>query len=474
MSREFDEKTAVELKSLIVQRQVSPVDIVTRSIERMHEVEPVLNNFVTMTEDLAIEAAREAERKLMAGEPLGLLHGLPISIKDLIAVKDVRFTLGSQATESNVATLDAPSVERVKHEGAAIIGKTTTSEFGCKPVGDSPVTGITRNPWNLDKTPGGSSCGAVASVATGVTPFALGTDGGGSVRIPSFFTGLFAIKAQFSRVPIFPTSATPTLAHVGPIGRTVRDVALLLQAIAGFDRRDPFSVAGEVPDFLAACERPIEGMRIAWSPTLGYAEPQAEVVEICARAVRVFEELGCQVDLVETVMDRNPSDLWMAEFYAGVGTQLKDTLQHKAEILDPAVVDVLSGALDQTIEEYYAKVFARYEFREQMRAFMENYDLLATPTLPVPAFDVGLNVPPQLPGANMISWVAYTYPFNLTGAPAASMPVGFTSEGLPIGLQLVSKTNGEEDIFRAAAVFEEARPWADKRPILPQVEAPRS
>ena len=459
-------KSAIELRELVVSKAVSPVELLEHSLARRDEVDPALNCFVTRMDDSAFDYAKAAERAIMEGEEPGLLHGLPISIKDLIAVGGVRLTFGSKPMENNIAAVDAPSVRQARRQGAVVIGKSTTSEFGCKPVGDSLVTGITRNPWNLKKTPGGSSCGAVASVATGVTPFALGTDGGGSVRIPCSLTGLFGIKAHFGRVPIFPVSATPTLAHVGPIARTVRDAALLLSAVSEYDRRDPFAVAGEIPDFLGACDLPVQGMRIAWSPTLGYAEPLPEIVGICEKAVRVFEELGCIVDEIETVMDGDPSDMWMAEFYAGVGTRLKDVLTNSPDQLDPAVADVLDGALDQTLEEYYTQVFRRYEFRERLRQFLESYDLLVTPTLPVAAFDVGLNTPPELPGANIISWVAYTYPFNLTGNPGASLPVGFTGDGLPVGLQVISRAISEVDIFRAAAAFETARPWADRIPPI--------
>lgn len=464
----FAYMTAIELKDRIARKVVSPVEVVQDALGRMEALEPTLNCFVEPTPDLAMNAARAAEQAVTAGEPLGLLHGLPISIKDLITVGGVRCTFGSKAMAENVAAMDAPSVERVKAQGGCIIGKSTTSEFGCKAVGDSPLTGVTPNAWNLAKTPGGSSCGAASSVAAGVTPFALGTDGGGSVRIPSSLTGLFGIKAQFARVPVYPPSATPTLAHVGPMARTVRDVALLLTAVAGHDRRDPFGVAEPVPDFVAACDQPVKGMRLAWSPTLGYAKPSAEVLKITEDAVKVFEDLGCTVELIENVMEGDPVDLWMAEFYAGVGTRLKDAIANTPDQLDPAVVDVLANALDQSLDEYYGKVFARYDFREKMRVFFEDYDLLLTPTLPVPAFDVGLNVPPELPDRNIVSWVYYTYPFNLTGQPAASIPAGWTEDGLPVGLQMISRINRETDIFRAAAAFEAARPWADRRPALEQ------
>lgn len=307
-------KSALELLALIRMRQVSPVEVVEASLARIESTQPVLNAFVTVTPEIALAAARSAEREVMAGQPLRALHGLPISVKDLIALDGVALTFGSRTMKNNIANADAPSVERVKAAGACIVGKTTTTEFGCKVAGDSPLTEITRNPWNLDKTPGGSSSGAAASVAAGVTPFALATDAGGSIREPCAFTGLFGIKPQFARVPVFPPSAAPTLAHVGPLARTVRDAALLLTVIAGHDRRDPFSVAEPVPPFLDACERPVEGMRIAWSPALGYAKPSREVLAIAGQAVAEFESLGCEVDLVEKVMDEDPAQLWTAEF----------------------------------------------------------------------------------------------------------------------------------------------------------------
>jgi Asp-tRNA(Asn)/Glu-tRNA(Gln) amidotransferase A subunit family amidase len=460
---DFAYMTALELRRLIRTRQVSPVEVAECTLQRAQASQSSLNAFVTITPELALEAARRAERMVMSGNDGGFLTGLPLSIKDLTAVKGIRFTSGSRTLADFVAPLDSPASERVKAHGAVIIGKTTTTEFGCKGSSNSPLTGETRNPWNLQKTTGGSSAGAGASVAAGLTPFALGTDGGGSIRIPSSFCGLFGIKAQFGRIPVFPVAATPTLAHVGPMARTVRDAALLLTALSGFDARDPASVAAEVPDYLGACDLEPSGLRIAWSPTLGYARPTREVVEIVGNAARVFEELGCTVELVEKVFD-DPIDLWMAEFYAGVGTRLKTTLAEQRELIDPAVAAVLDKALDQTIEEYYGRVFARYEFRENLRRFFDKFDLLLTPTTPVVAFDLGYDIPPELDGANIVSWVAYTYPVNLCGLPAASVPCGFSKAGLPVGLHIVSGPLGETDILRAAAAFEAARPWADKRP----------
>lgn len=462
---EFAFMPALEMRTLIQSKQVSPVEIAELTLRRIEETQSSLNAFVTITPELALDAARKAEQAIMSGEDRGLLTGIPLSIKDLTAVKDVRFTSGSRTLSDFIAPLDSPTSERVKAHGASIVGKTTTTEFGCKGSSNSPLTGETRNPWNLDKTTGGSSAGAGASVAAGLTPFALGTDGGGSIRIPSSLCGLFGIKAQFGRVPVFPVAATPTLAHVGPMARTVRDAALLLTAISGFDARDPASVAAEVPNYLAACERPPNGLRIAWSATLGYARPTREVVEIASAAASVFEGLGCTVEMVESVFD-DPIELWMAEFYAGVGTRLKKTLIEQRDLIDPAVAAVLDRALDQTIDQYYERVFRRYEFREKVRQFFEQFDLLLTPTTPTVAFDLGRDVPKELEGANIVSWVAYTYPVNLCGVPAASIPCGFTQAGLPVGLHIVAKTHGEMDIFSAAAAFEAARPWANRKPPL--------
>jgi aspartyl-tRNA(Asn)/glutamyl-tRNA(Gln) amidotransferase subunit A len=291
-------------------------------------------------------------------------------------------------------------------------------------------------------------------VAAGITPFALGTDGGGSIRVPAAFTGLVGLKGQFGRVPVWPTSATPTLAHVGPLARSVADMALLFSVIAGFDRRDAFGVAGPVPDVTAAVSASVAGMRIAYSPTLGYARPDPEVVKITARAAQTFEQLGCHVDLVENVFDADPADLWTAEFYAGVGIRLRSFIEHQRESLDPAVADVLEPALSQEMRDYYTKVFARYALREHVRAFFDRYDLLISPTIPVTSLDVCKNIPDALTDRNLVSWVYYTYPFNLTGQPAASICAGFAPDGMPVGLQIVGRSHSEDDVVRAAAAFE--------------------
>ncbi len=464
MCRDFDLMSAMELRRRIARKEISPVEVTKRALAKAEETQKTLNAFFVLMPEEALAAARVAEAAVLKGRPLGPLHGLPFSAKDLMAVAGVPYASGSRTMAKNIATVDAPAVERAKTAGAILIGKTTTSEFGCKPVGDSPLTGITRNPWNLDKTPGGSSAGAVASVAAGITPFALGTDGGGSIRIPCCFTGLAGIKGHFGRVPVWPTSATPTLAHVGPIARSMEDAALLFSAIAGYDTRDPFSVAGPVPDVVGASNAGVKGLRIAYSPTLGYARPSPEVVRIVESAARSFEQLGCSVEQVDKVFEKDPADLWTVEFYAGVGTRLRSFVETQRDLLDPAVAEVLEAALRQDMRSYYEKVFERYAFRDKVRMFFEKYDLLMSPVLPVTSLDVGKNIPDHLTDRNLVSWVYYTYPFNLTGQPAATVCAGIADDGMPVGLQIVGRALAEYDIVRAAIAYERTMPKAWNAP----------
>jgi aspartyl-tRNA(Asn)/glutamyl-tRNA(Gln) amidotransferase subunit A len=459
-------RDATDVARLISAGEISAAEAVESSLARLEATEPRLNAFAAV---LAAEARRDAQAadlRRRRGDPLGPLHGVPVSVKDLIAVGGAPFTLGSRSMAHNIAPADAASIERLRIAGAVVIGKTTTSEYGCKAVGDSPLTGSTRNPWDLSKTAGGSSAGAAASVAAGVTAIAVGTDGGGSIRIPAALTGLVGVKAQFGRVPVYPTAATPTLAHVCPMARTVRDAALLLTALAGYDPRDPSSVPLPAPEVVAACGRDPRPLRIAWSPTFGYAPVETEVRAIAERAARAFADFGCPVDEIETPFGADSADLWTAEFYAGIGARLGPVLRERPGTLDPDVAAVVLRATAVRAEDYYRAVFGRYEFRERVRRFFEHYDLLLSPTLPVSGVDAGVAVPPALADRNIVTWVCYTYPFNLTGQPAASVPAGFTAAGLPVGLQIVARPYREEDVFCAAAALESARPWVARRPAL--------
>jgi aspartyl-tRNA(Asn)/glutamyl-tRNA(Gln) amidotransferase subunit A len=457
---------ATEVARLIATGAISAAEAVDASLARLAATEPALNAFVATLADDARRDARQADERRRRGEPLAPLHGVPVSVKDLVAVGGAPFTFGSRSMAHNVASADAAAVERLRAAGAIVIGKTTTSEYGCKAVGESPLTGLTRNPWNLAKTAGGSSAGAAASVAAGVTAIAVGTDGGGSIRIPAALTGLVGVKAQFGRVPVYPTPATPTLAHVCPLARTVRDAALLFMALAGHDPRDPASLPLPLPDALAACGHDVRALRIAWSPTYGYAPVDPEVRAIAEHAARAFADMGCRVDEVESPFGADSADLWSAEFYAGIGARLGPVLREQPGVLDPEVAVVVERATAMRAEDYYRAVFGRYEFRERVRRFFEPYDLLLSPTLPVAGVDAGIAVPPALAERNIVTWVCYTYPFNLTGQPAASIPAGFTAARLPVGLQIVARPFREDHLFAAAAALEAARPWASRRPPL--------
>lgn len=458
MTAEFDFMTALELRRLVATHAVSPVELTARALSLAESSQATLNAFCHLMPDEARAAARRSEEAVMRGGVLGLLHGLPVSVKDLIAVAGAPYASGSRAMAGNIAAADAPSVERLRAAGAIIIGKTTTSEFGAKPVGDSPLTGITRHPWNLEKTPGGSSAGAAASVAAGITPFAVGTDGGGSLRIPASLTGLVGLKAQFGRVPVWPTSATPTLAHVGSLARNVVDAALLTTAISGHDPRDPFAVAGPVPDLLGAAQASVAGLRVAWSATLGYARPDPEVAAIARTAALALADQGAVVEEIDTVFETDPADLWTAEFYAGVGTRLRGILETRRDLLDPAVADVLDAALAQEMRGYYETVFARYALRDRMVRFFVDHDVLLSPTLPISSLEAGRNIPEGLGDRSLVSWAFYTYPFNLTGQPAASVCAGLAPDGMPVGLQIVGRTLGEADVVRTAAAIERTQP----------------
>lgn len=457
----MDILSATSMVEMLYRGDVSARELAQESLDKAESLEPTLNAFVHLDADAALASAAVTDNSRAMGQAVGKLAGVPTSVKDLIDVRDMVTTFGSRTMEANMRSQDAPSVARLRAEGATILGKTTTTEFGCKAGGgDSPLTGVTRNAWNPTKTPGGSSAGAATSVAAGVTPFAIGTDGGGSVRIPASLCGVFGIKGQFGRVPVYPVSATPTLGHVGVLSRSVADAALALEVMSGFEPSDPFAVAADVPNWASACSGNVKGMRIIWSPTLGYARPTAEVLKATELTVQILEGMGARVEQRDHIMD-DPIELWMSEFYAGVGTKLAEVLKSSPHLLDPAVADELTKAVGtQTLEEYYRRVFQRFDLRDHVRKLFDECDLLMTPTLPVTAFEAGRNVPPGYDDRNMVSWVYYTYPFNLTGNPAASIPSGSGNDGMPIGLQVVADTHREDNLFRVASAIELALPWS--------------
>lgn len=457
--------SASDLSVAIRAKRVSPVETVEAVLDRIERLNPRLNAYCTVTAEAARREATAAEAAVMRGDALGPLHGVPVSVKDLVITRGVRTTFGSRIHENNIPQEDAPLVERLKNAGAILVGKTTTPEFGWKGVTDSPLFGTSRNPWNPERTPGGSSGGAGAAVAAGLAPLAVGTDGGGSIRIPGSFCGVFGLKPTYGLIPVYPASATGTLSHAGPMTRTVRDAALMLQVMAGPDDRDPLSFPSEGMDFVSGLEAGIRGLRLAWSPTLGYAAVGSEVRAVAEAAARRFSDLGCRVEEVDRVFD-DPDPIWAPLFYAGIAARLDDYLAEWRDRMDPGLVQIVEEGRRVSGVQFAKAAFARATFTEGLRRFFTQYDLLLTPTLAVPPFAAGLEQPPDRPGGSRLHWVAFTYPFNLTGQPAATVPCGFTGDGLPVGLQIVGRRLQDATVLRAAAAYEAVAPWAGRRPPL--------
>ncbi len=462
---------ATELAAAIRAKKVSPVEVVNAVYARLADINPRIGAFCTLTEEAARRAAREAEAAVMRGDRLGALHGVPVSVKDLLLTRGVRTMFGSRIRESYVPEEDAPSVTKLLAAGAIPIGKTTTPEFGFKGVTDSPLTGVCRNPWDLGKTCGGSSGGAGAAVASGLAPLAIGTDGAGSIRIPSSFCGIFGLKPSFGRVAVYPPAPVPVIVHAGPMTRTVRDAALMLTAMAGPDERDLLSLPADATDYLAACEGGIRGLRVAWSPALGYAKVEAEVARLTDAAARVFEsDLGVKVEAADPGFE-SPWNVLSVLWVTSYGLRLGAFLPEWESRIDPDLVTLVKqiGRLGPT--DYAEALVKRAALWDTTRKFFDRFDLLLTPTLPVPPFatgriapETGSSAPPGL--LPFPDWIPFTYPWNLTGQPAATVPCGFTSEGLPVGLQIVGRRFADATVLRAAAAFEQARPWSGRRPPL--------
>lgn len=459
--------SATEIVQAIRARRVSPVEVTDAILARIERLNPVLNAYCAITAEAARKAAREAEAAVMKGEPLGPLHGVPVSIKDLIITKGVRTTWGSKLYEHFIPDEDAPVVERLKAAGAIILGKTNTPEFGWKGVTDNLVFGITRNPWALDRTPGGSSGGAGAAVAAGLGPLAVGTDGGGSIRIPASFSGIFGFKPSFGLVPIYPPSAAESLSHAGPMTRTVRDAALMLNVIAGPDERDRNSLPASGVDYLAALEGGIQGLKVAWSPDLGYAKVDPQVRAITTAAIKTFTDLGCHLEQADPGFE-DPEPTWATLFYAGIGARLSEHLPEQRDRIDPPLVRIIEEGQAISAFQLMQASFRRAAMWDIVRRFFERYDLLLTPTVAVPPFMVGIERPEDIAaqGISRRGWFAFTFPFNLTGQPAATVPCGWTADGLPIGLQIVGRRYDDITVLKAAAAFEAAMPWAHRRPPL--------
>ena len=457
-----------ELRRLLDSREVSSVELTEMFLGRIEELNPILNAFLTVCGEEAVASARLADERIGRGDGVGPLLGIPVSIKDLEVTKGIRSTMGSLAYRDYVPKIDSITSERVRRSGAVILGKTNTPEFGLLGTTENRLGDACRNPWNTDRTSGGSSGGAAAALVSGLCTLATGSDGGGSIRIPASFCGVYGIKPTLGRVAKYGGvgNASPNFtSQSGPLARNVRDSATLLQALAGYDSRDMTAMREEPPDFVAAVGQGVEGLRVAWSVDLGYAAVDAEVARIAAGGARVFEELGCVVEEPQISL-QHPIEYFMTIFSTGAYVSYKDLYEQKRGLLTNYVRGNLALGESTTGEEFVKAMLAYQRVRSQADDIMEEYDLLLTPTMSVPAFQVG-QFPRVIDGQSVdprLGYMPYTPVFNLTGQPAASVPCGFTEDGMPIGLHIVGRRGEEETVLRASAAFEEARPWAHLRP----------
>src|SRR5213079_344649 len=459
-------QSALEISGLVRAKKLSPIEVTDAVLSRIDAVNPTLNAFCVVAAEQARAAAREAEIAVTKGEPLGPLHGVPVSIKDVLFTRGLTTTGGSRLFADYVPEEDAIAVARLKAAGALVLGKTNTSEFGHKAVTENPLFGVTRNPWNPALTPGGSSGGAAAAVASGMGALALGTDGGGSIRIPAAFCGVYGLKPSYGRVPHrggFPGFAH--VSHVGPITRTVRDAAAVLDVIAGGDDRDRESLPREPGSYVDACDAGVKGLNVAWTPDLGFARVDPAVLELTGEAAAAFESLGCHVEVVNPGWENLEevfSTLIAAQFYAA----WSDELPAAEPRLDPALVRFIRRGGSITARDYLRARARVAEYWEEVRAFSERFDFLLTPTTAVAPFAAGGKAPREIDGESdsVLGWMPFTYPFNLTGQPAVSVPAGFTADGLPVGLQIVGRRHADRAVLAAAAAYEAVRPWSAQRP----------
>jgi aspartyl-tRNA(Asn)/glutamyl-tRNA(Gln) amidotransferase subunit A len=467
--------SATTLAGLVHQKVVSPVEVVEAALARIEALDPTLHAFCELTADHALQHAKEQADALARGEDIGPLGGVPIAIKDLIATAGVPTRCGSPAYRDFVPDEDDIVVERVRAAGAISLGKTTVPEFGYSGVGHNPVSPTARNPWDPDLTPGGSSSGSGVAVATGMTPLALGSDGGGSIRIPAAHCGIYGFKASMGRVPAYPgcrderypgISSWESLEHIGPMTRTVQDAALLMSVLAGPDPRDRHSLPACDVDWLTATTGGVAGLRIAFSADWGYLAVDPEVREIATRAAAVFAELGATVTHVDPGW-KDPFDAFWALVVADTDlTGMRAMVAEHGEQMSPHLVEMLTQPW--TAEQLTDGHTARKRLVNHMWRFMADYDLLLSPTLTVPPFPVGIQGPGLVDGQVVpdTAWLGFTSPINMTGQPAASLPAGFTTAGLPVGLQLVGAHLADATVLRASAAFEQAAPWAQLWPAL--------
>ncbi len=464
--------SATELIELYRQRSLSPLETATMLLRRLDALQPRINAFAIVDREGVLAAARASEERWRHGAPAGPLDGVPVTIKDLMPMRGFPTLRGSLLVDPHQDwSEDAPATARLREAGAVILGKTTTPEFGWKALGDSPLTGITRNPWDLSRTSGGSSAGAAAAAAAGIGALHLGSDGAGSIRTPSAFCGIFGLKPSFGRVPAYPPSPLGLLSHVGPMARTVADAALLLNVLCGADHRDPYALPLDGRDYRDGLEGGVGGWRIAYSPALGYARVDGEIAAAVAQAARQFEALGAVVEEVDAIFP-SPHDALLTLWAAGVARVVAAFSAEKRTLLDPGLAALAKEGERLSAAQYLEADAVRVTLGRQMAVFHQTYDLLLTPTMPVPALPAGQDLNDPANERHWIDWSPFSYPFNLTRQPAASIPCGLTQAGLPIGLQLVGPLYADARVLQAARAFETTQPM--RRPPLAGEPAPAS
>ena len=468
MSAELAFMSAVELAENIRQKKVSSLEATENFFERIHRLDPQLHSYLTLCQDQALADARAADDAAQRGGGLGPLHGVPISIKDLELTKGVTTTMGSAVFRDRVPDMDSIVVERVKASGAVILGKTNTPEFGQSGTTENKLGEPCRNPWNTERTPGGSSGGAAAALAAGLCTVSMGTDGGGSIRIPASFSGVYGIKPTQGRVPRYGGYGRPSANHFsqsGPIPRTVADSALLLQVVAGPDTRDVTSLRQPAPDFSAGLEAGVKEMRLAWSSDYGYAAVDPEVVEITKKAALLFGEMGATVEDSGLKME-DPFDAFWDIFATAAYTSYGHMLdEHRDDFSDYGLKSIEHGRT-RTGADMSRAIYEVDRIGRRMEEFFDDFDLLLTPTMAVPAFPIEQR--PSVIGGKTVQpfwgFLPFTYPINMTGQTAASIPCGYSSDGMPIGLHIIGPRGSEAKVLQASAAFELAMPWEGRRP----------
>jgi len=462
---------ATTLQRLYRARKVSPLEVMRAVLARIDAVNPRVNAYVTVAREQALAAAKRATAALGKKAPVGPLHGVPVSIKDLTPTKGIRTTWGSKIFEHHVPDEDALYVERLKRAGAIVVGKTNTPEFGAGGNTFNAVFGATRNPWNTALTCGGSSGGAAVALATGMGPLAQGSDLGGSLRTPAAFCGVVGFRTTPGLVPVYPNElGWDSLSVTGPMARTVGDVALMLAAMAGPDDRAPLSYEIDTRRFTAAVKRPsIEGWRVAWTPDLNGLIPiDQEVAAVAERATAVFRSLGAKVE--HACPDFSAvNEIVLATRGLSMVARHADKLAQWESTMQAGLVWNIKQGLSLTPEQIGNGEKLRTELWHRVRRFMETRDLLILPTVAVPPFPVEQRYPTEINGKtldNYTQWFFLTYGITVTGLPVISVPCGFTKAGLPVGLQIVGRRRREDAVLRAAAAFEAAAPWAGRIPPL--------